>query len=265
MTFEASPWRAVLAAGVVLALGYGGVLVAGWVRTPVQPLFGADDPVNPGVLIAGGSFLAGDLEEPGPGQGRGGPFSTADEPVHPVTLPTFRIQQHEVTNSEFRRFDPGHPFAPGQELLPAVHITFKRALDYAFWLGGTLPTEDQWEFAARGADSRVYPWGDTPPDCAVAHFADCDADHALPVLGRATGASPEGVHDLAGNVWEWVMPDWFDPYRMPVNEDSRRLRGGSFADDPFFLRASNRSTRHPEGFHDDNIGFRVAWAVEPGR
>jgi len=190
-----------------------------------------------------------------------GPRSIADEfPAHRRTVEGFWIQEHEVTHEEFQRHDASHSFPAGQERHPVGNVTWREAMAYAASLGGSLPTESQWEFAARGTESRKYPWGDSEPTCERAQFGECAPRGTLEAMERPAGATPEGIHDLAGNVWEWVMPNWFEPGRTPVNDESRRLRGGSFEDDAFFLRASNRNNDFFSGFNRVNIGFRVAWA-----
>ncbi len=136
---------------------------------------------------------------------------------------------------------------------------------YAASIGGTLPTETQWEFAAPGTESRTYPWGDDEPTCRHAHFRGCQPEAALPVMSRPAGATPEGIHDLAGNVREWVKPTWFVPGKTPVNDEARRMRGGSFLEGPFFLRASNRNNDFFEGFRAPTVGFRVVWPLQDDR
>ena len=170
-----------------------------------------------------------------------------------------------MTNEEYRRFDPGHEFAEGYERHPVVGVTWREAMDYAAFLGGFLPTETQWQVVARGKESRKYPWGDSEPTCERAQYRDCDPKGTIEVMARPAGATPEGIHELAGNVWEWVVPNWYDPGKYPVNDESRRMRGGSFDDDVFFLRASNRSKDFFQGFKYASVGFRVAWPVEGGR
>lgn len=106
------------------------------------------------------------------------------------------------------------------------------------------------------------PLGGPPPTCDRAHYGDCDPPGAIEVMSRPDGATPAGIHDLAGNVWEWVMPVWFEPGRTPVNDEARRMRGGSFAEGPFFLRASNRNDGFFEGHANSGVGFRVVWPAE---
>lgn len=253
---------AVAATGTAaLVVAYLGVrLVAPDPGSPVPPP-GALDTLNAPVLIEGGFFWKGN---PDPDTVSGGPYITYDETYAPETVAPFWIQEHEVTHAEYARFDTTHAYPSGRGAHPVVDVTWDQARAYAEWRGGRLPTETEWEFAARGVDSRVYPWGDEPPTCHRAHFADCDPRRALPVMSRPAGATPVGVHDLAGNVWEWVTPDWFLLGNFPSNAETRMSRGGSFRDEPFFLRASNRNKGLGffAGFRMDNVGFRVVWSVD---
>ena len=218
-----------------------------------SPPAGSVDPLNRPVWIEGGTFQMGITDG-----------ESDERPVHPVTVSGFWIQEHEVTNEEYRRFIPGHSFPAGQERHPVVNVNWQQAMDYAGSLGGSLPTEAQWEFAARGTAGRTYPWGEAAPTCALAQMFGCDGD-AIAVMSRPAGATPEGVHDLAGNVWEWVK-DWYGPYPSaaqtdpngPASGSSRVMRGGSFRYDPNLLRGSFRSYREP-GYVSANRGFRVAW------
>ena len=246
-----------------LVVAYLGVQLAAPAPGPPRPPPGAIDSLNRPVLIEGGLFWKGN---PDPGSVTIGPYITYDETHAPATVPGFWIQEHEVTNQEFARFDPSHAYAQGRERHPVVHVTWDEAMAYARSLGGRLPTEEEWEFAARGVDSREYPWGDVPPGCGRAHFAGCEPRTTLPVMSRPAGATPEGVHDLAGNVWEWVVPDWYLLGNFPASNEVRMSRGGSFRDEPFFLRASNRNKGFGfyEWFRTDNLGFRVVWPVEGG-
>lgn len=230
--------------------------------TPPPRPQGARDSLNPGIWIEGGTFLDGS-HHPGKSDNPASPYYTGDErPPRRVAVEGFWIQEHEVTNREYRRFDPDHDFPPGEALHPVVDVTWREAMAYASRLGGTLPTEAQWEYAAEGSEARKYPWGDAPPTCERAQFGNCDSSSTVVVLSRPDGATPEGVHGLAGNAWEWVTPSWFVPGTTPVNEESRGIRGGSFRSPPFFLRASNRSNVFYSGTRYDDIGFRVAWSAD---
>lgn len=224
---------------------------------------GADDPSNPGILVEGGTFVStSDVEG---ADTHFSPFYTGDEGFGRQTVGGFWMQEHEVTNAEYRRFDPAHTFPAGRERHPVVGVTWEEAMDYAASLGGTLPTELQWEYAASGTGSRTYPWGEAPPTCERAQFGDCEQRGTIEVGTRPGGATPEGIHDLAGNAWEWVRPNWFVRDRTPVNRASRRMRGGSFRSQAFFLRAVNRSNDFHRGFVGDDVGFRVAWPLDRGR
>lgn len=262
-------WMAALAA-VLLVAGYAALQLPGrfsngphQTETPAPPIRppGAEDLSNPGILIRGGA-LARRGDRAAADTFQAGPYSTADEGMAGRTVASFWMQQHEVTNEEFRRYDAGHQFADGQERHPVINVTWRQAMDYATSIGGILPTEAQWEFAARGSDGRKYPWGKSEPTCEEAQFRDCNPGGTIEVMSRPRGATPDGIHDLAGNVWEWVMPNWFEPGRTPVNDASRRLRGGSFLDDAFFLRGSNRNNDFFEGFKYVSVGFRVVWPTD---
>jgi formylglycine-generating enzyme required for sulfatase activity len=223
------------------------------IRLPPPPA--ADDPLNPAILIEGGPLPA---SQPHVESGSG-PLSTRDEGISGTAVDGFWMQVHEVTNEEFRRYDPQHRFPSEEGRHPVVNITWEVALEYAISIGGLLPTESQWEMAARGLEGRLYPWGDDEPTCELAYFAGCGPRGAVEVMTHPAGATPDGVHDLAGNVWEWVMPDWFEPGKTPANDESRRMRGGSFDDEAFFLRGTNRSNGFWSGHRYISSGFRVVW------
>ena len=170
-----------------------------------------------------------------------------------VRVSPFYLQQHEVTNAEYRRFDPEHdPEAPADH--PVVGVSWYDAMAYAAWLGGSLPSEAQWEFAARGATGRTYPWGNERPTRTRANY-DPDGGGIGRAVGTAAvgsfpeGATPERIHDLAGNVWEWC--------RDGIS-NARVLKGGSYFNGERYLAAAPRNTLHPEG-SESVVGFRVAW------
>lgn len=252
---------------LLIVLGYAGIRLVDRFASGARPSDAAApappraalDTLNPGIWIAGGVLPASNQHLDTITEG---PFSTRDEGFRRLEVPGFWIQQHEVTNAEYRRFDPGHAFAPGDARHPVVDVTWEQAMAYARWLGGSLPSEVQWQFAASGTEGREYPWGDAEPTCERAHFAGCRPESTIPVMSLPAGATPQGVYDLAGNVWEWVTPEWFVAGKTPVNHQSRGLRGGSFRSSPFFLRASNRSNDYPSGFEYRTIGFRVVWSVK---
>ena len=144
-----------------------------------------------------------------------------ERPAHWVTVSTFRIQEHEVTNEEYWRFDPTRRPTDTAETarvrrLPVTEVTWYAAMAYAAWAGGSLPTEAQWEFAATGTEGRPYPWGEMPADSVICGvYARCRTSEGLEgpaeVESFPMGRTPDGVYDLAGNVWEWCR-DWYGPY-----------------------------------------------------
>ena len=224
------------------------------------------------VLVPGATFLMGD--------DRGEPVSA---PAHPVQLSTYYIDQHEVTNRQFRNFLEitryrGQP--PGKWLTdsrmkaspdeaPAVFVSYQDAEEYAIWAQKRLPTEAQWELAARSADGRRYPWGDEPPRWSRPRkFQQID-----PVMSYTEDVSPYGVFDLAGNTVEWVR-DWYDPgYYARLRDKTtldptgppgkkhgiQRVVRGMSRDWLMFARSGMNSDRR-----SDFVGFRCSLAVEGG-
>ena len=173
-----------------------------------------------------------------------------------VHVSSFYLQQHEVTNAEYRRFDPRHDAgAPANH--PVVNVSWYDAMAYAAWLGGNLPTEAEWELAARGSAGRMYPWGNERPTRTRANY-DPDGGGVgrtpgtAPVGSFPEGATPERIHDLAGNVWEWCRDG-------PSN--ARVLKGGSYFNGERYLATAPRNSLHPEG-RESVVGFRVAWPPE---
>lgn len=247
----------VAACSLLIGCSGGSVDDGGKVAMAALPPEG-DDPLNRPVFLRGGHFLSGsdDWTEDYPYRS---PFSKADEDVGDWQVEDFWIQQHEVTNGEYRRFDPTHSFPPGAERHPVVNVTWEEAMAYAVSIGGRLPTEVQWEFAARGLERREYPWGNDAPTCALAHFDDCEPRSSIEVMTRPGDVTPDSIFDLAGNVREWVMPVWWDSIRHPVNPDTRRLKGASFTHPAFFLRAAAVTDDLPNGWKWRTVGFRVVW------
>jgi formylglycine-generating enzyme required for sulfatase activity len=219
-------------------------------------------------------------------------------PPREVFISAFWMDQVEVTNGMYRlcvdagvcrlpasfRSDNREEYfgSPEFQDYPVVNVTWYDANAYCEWAGRRLPTEAEWERAARGGDKRNFPWGDEFPNPYTANFMNLVGDTAR-VGSYAEGASPFGILDMAGNVWEWVAdryrPDYYaksplenppGPAENEVFNNLRVIRGGSFQDDGIFLRLSNRSAlegpdaRAPEndpayyGRSSVKVGFRCA-------
>ncbi|HTF57726.1 MAG TPA: SUMF1/EgtB/PvdO family nonheme iron enzyme [Planctomycetota bacterium] len=193
-----------------------------------------------------------------------------DEPERVYTSRGFLMDVTEVTNEEYFLFvlqtghrAPVNPFwsgrdlRPGVELLPVTHVNTADAEAFAAWAGKRLPTEDEWEYAARWVDGRPFPWGATIPtlenlpaqtvEVAKVKSGGANPFPALrPVGTLPAGASPFGIHDLAGNVWEWTSS---------TTEGRRILKGGSFLTNLNAARSSNRLADDADLLHPD-VGFR---------
>jgi formylglycine-generating enzyme required for sulfatase activity len=226
------------------------------------------------VLVPGGTYDVGQED----GQ--------ADEkPVRKVTLSPFYIGAFEVTNAEYRRFNPRH--SPSQYSKgpnhPAIGITWEQANEFCVWLSRVerarfrLPTEAEWEVAARGAEGRLYPWGNDPsttllnwgnPQDKAASQADGHL-YTAPVGSYKDAASPFGCYDMAGNVWEWCL-DWYDAgaYGKGTSTDPRGprggrekvVRGGSWYHSAALARSANRHKLDPRS-RQPSVGFRVVREV----
>ena len=185
-----------------------------------------------------------------------------EKPRHEVELDAFWIMQTEVTNEQYEKCviadvcsPPFHPdwgsdeFWAAYDLHPVTHVTWEQASTYAQWAGGRLPTEAEWEKAARGIDGRRYPWGNTTPAAQRLNF-DNDVGDTQPVGSYPAGAGPYGTLDMAGNVWEWVA-DWYaeDYYATsprenptgPADGERRVLRGGAYNSDLYYVGAYYRN------------------------
>ena len=213
----------------------------------------------------------------------------ADEkPLHQVYLDAFWIDRTEVTNAMFekcvaanachkRDYSPylwgvrlpnGTPYYGEADYAdyPVIILDSEEAQTYCEWAERRLPFEAEWEKAARGTESKLYPWGNTL-DCRHANYLGCDKKPAK-VTALELSASPFGVINMSGNLWEWVA-DWYDsdyysrsPEKNPNGPalgEYRTLRGGGWRSLEAQLRVTNRSTGKPEHSTDGEIGVRCAW------
>jgi len=207
-----------------------------------------------------------------------------EKPVHQVYLDAFYMDVYEVTNAAYKtcvdagRCTPPHGtssytrssyYGNSQfDNYPVINVDWNQANAYCEWRGAQLPTEAQWEKAARGTDGRIYPWGDTPPTCSLANFSAgkyCVGD-TWKAGSSESGKSPYGIYDLAGNVWEWVA-DWYDSsyYSIspsnnpqgPASGEYRAVRGGSWLNNGNNLRSADRNRNVPSD-SNNYLGFRCA-------
>ena len=225
------------------------------------------------VRVPAGCFVLGRNDGP-----------TEESPAREVCLSSFWIGQFEVTNAEYARcVDAGACTPPlertayndvNQLDAPVGSVTWDQAQAFAEWAGGMLPTEAQWEYAARGPQGYPYPWGFAEPSCDRAVMTGCES---VPVAvgpeERTLGASWVGAQDLAGNVWEWtaswyegrsyvdIDPKEIDP-RGPREGSLRVLRGGAYNEPIDRLLTTYRARHTPQSWAPE-YGFRVAFVGEP--
>jgi len=256
------------------------------------------------VLVPAGSFLMGADDEDS---------DTDEAPIHEVRLDAFWIDEHEVTNEQFGGFVAAtgyvttdeldgvgdtvltsgfervsganwqHPQGPGSDLTgrafqPVTLVSWDDARAYCAWIDGRLPTEAEWEYAARGPDALTFPWGNTFSDQRVnfcdrncpLSWADDDANDGYRFMANVfefgTGVSWVGAQNMAGNVWEWTA-DWYDefyynespsdnPQGPPsVREGGKTVRGGAWSSEAQGVRSAVRVSVAPENGHFD-VGFR---------
>ncbi|HKX32386.1 MAG TPA: SUMF1/EgtB/PvdO family nonheme iron enzyme [Blastocatellia bacterium] len=210
-----------------------------------------------------------------------------ERPAHGVAVSPFFIDRTEVTNEQYRKFleATGYPQPPswsanrypeGQDKYPVVDVTWEDAKVYAAWMGKRLPTEEEWEFAARGPEGRIYPWGNEwVPNIANVATSESEKRQLAPVGRFSNGASPYGLLDLSGNAWEWTASD-YQAYPggkvlLPAGYGNLKvIRGGSYESTPEYatatLRRGRPATRKdwPENTPADysQTGFRCAQDVK---
>lgn len=283
-------WGLAAVAGILIVLLVGIVWRNRVVRglpTPPPPagvqeqVWGLDDSVM--VYVPAGEFRMGSTD------------GDADEqPLHTVHLDAFWIDKYEVTNAQYRKCvavgvcRPPSDYTsnsrdayyddPQYDNYPVVYVSWHDARTYCQWAGKRLPSEAEWEKAARGTTAQQYPWGDHDPKADELNFCDrnCPFDEwrdnavddgfadTAPVGSFPAGRSPYGALDMAGNVAEWTGSlymnypyDASDGREDPNSEAARVSRGGTWGDEAWDGRAASRSGDPPD-FSDDDIGFRCA-------
>jgi len=237
----------------------------GVAATSPAPSRGSNERVNAKdgsvlVCVPAGSFRMGSKD--------GG---SSGKPVHAVTLSEYWIGKYEVTNAQFKRFMSETGYDAGNDWrekasewgarAPVVSVSWNDAQAYCRWAGLRLPTEAEWEKAARGTDGRKYPWGNEGPENR-AWYDNNSGGRAHDVGSALLGVSPYGCLDMAGNVDEWCQ-DWYDRY--PGNTEMnnnygtkyRILRGGSWLNSDGELRCAIRGRLDPDG-RFSNVGFRCS-------
>jgi formylglycine-generating enzyme required for sulfatase activity len=207
-----------------------------------------------------------------------------EQPVHRVSVKAFYLDAQEVTVSRFAEFLAAQKLEPpfkwneatsgSHENKPVVGVNWYDARDYCRWVGKRLPTEAEWELAARGTDGRIYPWGNAHPTKGHANAGQSKwrGYDTLTNVGQfELGKTPNGVYDLAGNLWEWVADRYdatyyqFSPRENPSGPSAgplRALRGGAWNNDAKAIRSANRAGYAPDARRND-VGFRCAKDAAP--
>lgn len=195
-----------------------------------------------------------------------------ETPAHTVELPAYKIDITEVTMGQYRsymeqtgksslKYMNNERFNHNDQ--PVVGITWQEATDYCATIGKRLPSEAEWEKAARGTDGRAYPWG-SEPDATKANVRGKKDGYrySAPVGLDPYGASPYGIHDMAGNVWEWTA-DWYQPHPGNTHPSDfygkqfRVIKGGSWFSNMDLARITVRGKSLPDR-RSNYIGFRCA-------
>jgi formylglycine-generating enzyme required for sulfatase activity len=251
--------------------------------TPKPDVFTTTSPIRLELVrVPAGEFLMGSDKS------RDKDAYDGEQPQHRVYVPEFTVAKYAVTNLQYAAFVramkhelPGHweggKIPAGKENHPVVHVSWHDAVAFCEWLSREtgrsfrLPTEAEWEKAARGTDGRIYPWGDEPPTPELCNFGGNVKD-TTPV-GRYSpqGDSPYGCADIAGNVWEWTQ-SLYRSYPYDPADGREELEAGEFVEDNRVVRGgswdySQRSARcacqggHDPDYSGGSVGFRCVSPV----
>ncbi|TAK06075.1 MAG: hypothetical protein EPO39_09780 [Candidatus Manganitrophaceae bacterium] len=239
------------------------------------------------VLIPEGAFIMGNNGRPTP-EGAG---DEDEQPEHKVFVKSFYIDMYETTNAHYKQYvdatgaEPpllwrNGAYPPAKVNHPVVYVSWYDADAYCQWAGKRLPTEEEWEKAARGSDGRHFPWGSqfefkkaNTPQYWLAKGIEVSQGSTMPVGSFEEGKSPYGLYDMAGNVYEWVS-NWYLPYpgnqfpNIHYGQKNKVLRGGSWYDCLSYgcglsAPSYNRSRFTPE-IKNKGFGFRCAKDVDQG-
>ncbi len=218
------------------------------------------------LLIPGGHFTMGST------QGEG---YNSEHPAHGVDIRPFYLGRYPVTNEEYAQFLQANPKENepaywadrrfNQFRRPVVGVTWDKALRFAQWAGGRLPTESEWEYAVRAGSTSQYFWGESVTDADDYAWHRGNSQGTTHPVGEKR-PNAFGLYDMAGNAWEWVHDRWHDDYQGAPGDGSawelgeigrRVIRGGSWYYEPANLRSANRDRDNPD-YWNGNLGFRLA-------
>lgn len=244
------------------------VHTSGHIMTGERVSLEPNEEVRVGLEMKAGDVPAGMVLVPAGPFIRGASNRAPDEaPEAEIHLPAFYIDKYEVTNAEFQDVFPEHDYPEGLENYPVSGVSWNQAVDYAKAVGKRLPTEMEWEKAARGPDGLEFPWGDAF-DPALCNAAASNAGALVERGAYIEGMSPYGCVNMAGNVYEWTQ-SWYQAYEgnQYVTKDYgqifRVLRGGSYLSQRFDVRCAKRHFDKVSSARED-YGFRCALsAPEP--
>jgi formylglycine-generating enzyme required for sulfatase activity len=238
-------------------------------KSPVMPIAVKTSPLDgmTQVFVPAGEFL----------MGRGNAEGSVHSPQHSVHLDAFWIDKYEVSNAMYLKCLKDGVCAElvSDNLLyknwvyrnhPVTYVVWEQAQVYCQWADRRLPTEAEWEKAARGTDGRLYPWGNEPPNPRLANFNESMIHEAVSIYRYPLGASPYGALNMSGNAREWVA-DWYDPeYYLvspydnpqgPQSGEERSLRSGSYNEDWREVSIIRRYRHQPQSAGLSR-GFRCA-------